>query len=163
MDIRWTVGISYIDMLNQRHFTSYSVNAKSKLIAENISRELFLMEYGVSEGMDILVEPERLSQGDLARMYKIKDTSYVELCLEFSKKNYKEFVLAFQQFDGFSSKFSTTEDSHFWFYFLGLTLKAVFTVNGDCYLDSNEIFFQGNTGNKILVRNNWSEYYYCVG
>lgn len=163
MDIKWSVGVSYIDLDNRRLFASYTVNAKNKAIAENIGRELFLMEIGVVNGFDIIVEPKHLAQEDLARIYKVHDTIFSQLDNQFYGKNYKEFILAFQQFGGFSSYISETEDSFYWITFMGLTVKIVFTVNGDCYIDTKEVYYQRTSGVKIVTRNNWSEFYYCIG
>jgi len=44
MDIKWSIGVSYVNLDNKRLFTSYTVNARNKATAENIGRELFLME-----------------------------------------------------------------------------------------------------------------------
>ena len=163
MDIKWSVGVSYIDLDNRRLFASYTVNAKNKAIAENIGRELFLMEIGVVNGFDIIVEPKHLAQEDLARIYKVHDTIFSQLDNQFYGKNYKEFILAFQQFGGFSSYISGTEDSFYWITFMGLTVKIVFTVNGDCYIDTKEVYYQRTSGVKIVARNNWSEFYYYNG
>ena len=163
MDIRWSIGVSYVDLDEMRLFASYVVNAKNKSTAENIGRELFLMEFGVVNELDIFVEPVRLTSDDLARIYRVKDTMFSKIALEFQSKTYKEFTLAFQQFDGFSSYLSSMDNSYFWFEFMGLTAKAVFTLDGDCYIDTKEVYYKRNNGNKIVARNNWSEFYYCAG
>lgn len=162
INIKWSAGVSYTDLTNKRFFTSYSINAENKQIAEDITKELFIMEYGVKDDIDIVVEPEYLSTRDMQLILSVRDTVFKQLEDSFRGKNYKAFTLAFQQFEGFSAHFRTLGESYFWFSFRGITLKAVFSTGSICYLDTEEILYTTDSGRKILVRRNWSEFYYCI-
>lgn len=161
MDIRWTVGISYSDNRNTRLFTSYTVNASSKSLAENIGRELFTLERGLCNIINVIVEPERLTLPDMSSVLSIRDKLINELNADFINKSYKDFVLSFYHFEGFNAKLTPYEDSYFWFRFLGAKIKAVFKLNGECYIDTDMVFYKTSSGSRILVRNNWTEFYYC--
>ena len=45
---------------------------------------------------------------------------------------------------------------------MNLTVKAVYTSNRDCYIDTKEIYYTTDNGKKIVARNNWTEFYYCI-
>lgn len=162
MNIRWSVNISYIDVTDKRLTTSYTLNAKDKDSAELLARELFIMEYGVHDNVDIIIEPEHLSSDDMKTILIVKDDIFKMLNEAFRNKSYKDFALSFQQYDGFSAYLSCLGSSYFWFNFRGLIIKAVYSSDGDCYLDTKEFYYETDKGKKILVRNSWTEYYYCV-
>lgn len=162
MDIKWSVGISYLDISERRLFANYTLNARNRNVAIDIAKELFIMEYGVHDGVSVIVEPEHLSSEDMKIMLNVKDGTFNELNNLFSEKNYKDFTLAFQQFEGFSAYLSTFDDSFFWFNFLEITVKAVFRVSGECYIDTKEVYYRDEFGRKIVARNSWTEFYYCT-
>lgn len=161
MDIKWSVGVSYVNTNGKRLFTSYSLNARNKDCAESLARELFLSEYGESD-MSILVEPEHLSSNDIQDILNAKEKVFKELNSSFWGKTYNEFVSAFNQFEGFSAHLSNYDNCYFWLNFMNLTVKAVYTSNRDCYIDTKEIYYTTDNGKKIVARNNWTEFYYCI-
>ena len=87
---------------------------------------------------------------------------FKELNSSFRGKTYNEFVSAFNQFEGFSAHLSNYDNCYFWLNFMNLTVKAVYTSNRDCYIDTKEIYYTTDNGKKIVARNNWTEFYYCI-
>lgn len=162
MDIKWSVGISYTDISERRLFAKYVLNARNKNMAEDLAKELFIMEHGVCDSISTIVEPEHLTSEDMKVMLNVKDDNFRELDRIFSNKTYKDFTIAFQQFDGFSAYLSAFDDSFFWLTFLNMTVKAVFKVNGECYIDTKEVYYKDEFGKKMVARNSWTEYYYCT-
>lgn len=162
MDIKWSVGISYLDINEKRLFAQYKLNAKNQNMAENLAKELFIMEYGVHECTSVVVEPEHLTTKDMKTILNVRELAFEELNNLFRGKTYKDFTMAFQKFDGFSAYLSKFNDSYFWLTFMNITVKVVYTVDGDCYIDTKEVYYKGEFGKRIVARNSWTEFYYCV-
>lgn len=166
MDIKWKVEIVYSltdDATVQRYKKVYKVNAQNMASAESIASEIFYAELHNGNIIEVFAEPEGITEEDLVRMLTIKNKAFAEVASRFRGMSYDEFILSYRDFDGFSFKLSTTEDSSFWFIFMGLTLKAVYTVDEMCYIDNNEVYYTGSSGRTIVARNNWTEFYYVVG
>lgn len=162
MDIRWHVSIIYTTIVNKRLSTEYYINASNADKARNLANELFLMEYGVFDDVKFEIEPQHLTSDDMKIMLDVKDTIFSKLNDIFKVKNYKSFVLAFQDFEGYNAHISSIDDSYFWLNFMGMKVKAVYKVNDVCYIDSKEVYYVTETGRRIVARNSWTEFYYYV-
>ena len=164
MDIKWIAEIRYKDYDNKENFVSYRVNARNRTIAKQLIRELFRNEYGVFRETHLTLNTEALSYADRNEMERVRVKIFRELDDEFRGKNYKEFLKAFKDFNGYNIVLPDYSDASFCFKFLGLTVRAIFVFDTkECYLDTREIYYTTEFGNQIVARNNWSEFYYVYG
>ena len=121
------------------------------------------MEYGVANSVEISIRPITISQDDMISLLKVKETVFDKLVMTFNGRSYKDFLSFYTRFEGFNAKLCIYDNSYFWFKFMNLVIKAVFDNDGNCYLDTGELYYLDSLGRKIVVRNNWSEYYYGEG
>lgn len=159
INIRWLVLFSYKNDNGDFLQRKYSVYASSKFYAERVAKEYFSAEVGICSYSMKAVE-ETLTKTDIKRVIKARDIAFSTLCGEFNGLSYREFVLKAKNFDAFDINISENGIRSFKFSFMGLTVRVLFKDNISL-IDTSEIFLSSSSS-KILILNNWTEFYYVI-
>ena len=138
---RFRVKIKYKDVDGVDYNTSYNLFAENKEDAINIARELFFMDFGTFEDMYIEAEYELPSKSELEHVNRALIDQFGIIKQKFSELSYKQFLQAFQNFDGYNMVLNL-DSASFYFRFKNIECKAIYK-NGSTYIDENEVYYHG--------------------
>lgn len=155
--IRYRATVKYVDFDNQSYSVSYEIFADDKDDARKITRELFFMSYGTYNDMQITVEPIIVPDKDKVSVNKILFSTYGVVKSKFINLNYKNFLKAFENFDGHNLILQPNYAS-FWFRFMNLECKAVWK-NGESFISENEILLYLEDNRTYVIRDNLCNIY----
>lgn len=160
MDKIYEVTIKYTDIMENNLSERYEIKANYDKNAEQLAMEVFLIEHGVFRDVNISVKPLKVSLNDLNCVddVKRKVESMNSLFKDFS---YDDFVKAYKKYGGYNARLSNKQDSFFWFDIFNLSIEAIYLHSScECYINTNELYFENNNNKKILALNNWREFFY---
>lgn len=138
---RFKVTINYTDIDGVDYSTSYNLFAENKDDAINIAREMFFMDFGTFEEMHIEAEYELPSQSELEHVNRALIEQFGIIKQKFSEMSYKQFLQAFQNFDGYNMILNM-DSASFYFRFMNIECKAVYR-NGSSFIDETEVYYHG--------------------
>lgn len=138
---RFRVKIKYKDIDGVDYNTSYNLFAENKEDAINIARELFFMDFGTFGDMHIEAEYELPSKSELEHVNRALIDQFGIIKQKFSELSYKQFLQAFQNFDGYNMVLNL-DSASFYFRFKNIECKAIYK-NGSTYIDENEVYYHG--------------------
>lgn len=156
IDIKWSV----ICLLNGMEH-KYSVFAPSEFIAKAIVKEMIVFDLNKYEGYDLVASPYEVTKDDLVKVIKARESIFTALSEDFTNLTYTEFVSKLNNFDAFDIELVDDRIFSYKIDFMGLVLTITFK-NSTSILDTSSIVYNSSSGSKILILNNWSEFYYIA-
>lgn len=138
---RFKVTIKYTDFDGVDYKANYSLFAKDKDDAISIAREMFFMDYGTFEDMHIESEYETPSKLELEHVNRALIEQFGIIKQKFSEMSYKQFLEAFQNFDGYNMVLGI-DSASFYFRFMNIECKAIYR-NGSTCIDESEVYYHG--------------------
>lgn len=138
---RFKVKIKYNDIDGVAYETSYNLFAENKEDAINIAREMFFMDFGTFEDMNIEAEYDIPSQSELEHVNRALIEQFGIIKQKFSELSYKQFLEAFRNFDGYNMVLNI-DSASFYFRFMNIECKTIYR-NGSTYIDETEVYYHG--------------------
>lgn len=138
---RYKVKICYTDFDGVAYSISYTLFAQNNLDAERIAKELFFMDFGTFEDMQVFSDYEHPSKSEIEHVNRALIEQFGILKQKFSNLNYKQFLDAFQNFDGWDMQLST-DTASFYFRFMNLECRAIYR-SGETFIDETEVYYHG--------------------
>lgn len=157
---RYKVIIYYTDFDNTTYSVPYEIFATNEEDAKNIASELFFMDIGTFEDMRFevsLVEPseqeKKLVNKKLFEVFGILKNAFEGI-------SYKDFLVNFQNYDGYKLKLSSNFAA-FRFRFQDLEFVAVFK-DGISYISEKEVVYYAANGRTYIIKNELCDIYVGV-
>jgi hypothetical protein len=156
--IKYRGTIDYLDYDNTRYQQTYQIYASNEDDAKNISKELFYMSTGILENMYIEVEPILPTENEQREVNRKFFEVFGVLKETFAKMNYKQFIEAYENFEGkyFSMR---NNDVSYVITFRGVTCRIVYNNKlNSIEIDESEVVFH-TTGRDYIIRDNLCNMY----
>lgn len=156
LSIRYRTSVSYKDVFGDENRKVYELFARNDEDARSITSEIFLLDEGVSEDMEINVTPLKPPAEVESRI----DRSLVDVLRELNKlvsgANYKDFMSMYLKLGGKNLKLGS--NASFMLEFLGFTF-ALQMKNGTPEINRTEIRYTDANNHKYVIR--YGEVFYA--
>ena len=146
---RYMARVQYQEFNGTNKIQDYYFFARDKDNARAIANELFKESHSQVRNVQIGIKYEKPTQTEVEYKNAKLSEVYQPLKQQFEGMDYKLFLKAFQDFDGWDFK-KNYEVAEFMFEFQGFTCKAVCNSN-ICSLDEEELLYQSDYTKKVYV------------